>query len=116
MSWRSRTPQSSIFRVMCGARGDWVRSAMARTRACCFEWAVPRQAGRPARRARMEVRFGKVELMCPRWLRRSPRLRGSLPDSVALHVVDVRECGSRPGTEPPLHWRLLTTHLVETAE
>lgn len=81
-----------------------------------FELEVPRQPGRPARRASMEVRFGKVELMCPRWLRQSPRLRGSLPDSVALHLVDVRECGAPSATEPPLHWRLLTTHVVETAE
>ncbi len=84
--------------------------------AACFELPVPRQPGRPARQAKMEVRFGKVELMCPRWLRRLPRLRGSLPDSVALHLVDVRECGPRSGTEPPLHWRLLTTHAVESAE
>lgn len=81
-----------------------------------FELDVPRQPGRAARRAPMEVRFGKVELLCPRWLRQSPRRRGSLPDSVALHVVDVRECGPRPGPEPPLHWRLLTTHGVDSAE
>ncbi len=83
--------------------------------ACGFELQVPRQPGRPARRAKMEVRFGKVELRCPHWLRQS-RLRGPLPDSVTVHVVDVRECGPRSGTEPPLHWRLLTTHVVDTAE
>jgi hypothetical protein len=82
----------------------------------CFELEVPRQPGRPARRAKLEVRFGRVELMCPSWLRQSRRLRGALPDSVALHVVDVRECGPRSGTEPPLHWRLLTTHRVERVE
>src|SRR5271166_6171769 len=83
----------------------------------CYEFEVPRQPGRPARRARMEVRFGKVELMRPRWLRRSPRTRGPTPDSVVLHVVDVRECGARSSQEPsPLHWRLLTTHAVKTPE
>ena len=77
----------------------------------CFELEVPRQPGRPARRAQIELRFGKVELMCPHWLRQR---RAPLPESVALNVVDVRECGPRSGPEPPLHWRLLTTHLVNT--
>ena len=78
----------------------------------CFELEVPRQPGRPARRTQMELRFGKVELLCPHWLRQR---RAPLPDGVALHVVDVRECGPRSGPEPPLHWRLLTTHVVNTA-
>src|SRR5260370_865050 len=83
--------------------------------AFCYELEVPRQPGRPARRARMEVRFGKVELLRPRWQRRSPGLRGATPDSVVVHVVDVRECGARARTgPPPLHWRLLPTHAVET--
>jgi hypothetical protein len=86
------------------------------TAAACYELAVPRQPGRPARRAAMEVRFGKVELRRPRWLRRSPRLQQATPDSVVLHVVDVREGGAAARPEPPLHWRLLTTHTVDTAE
>ena len=77
-----------------------------------YELEVPRQPGRPARRAQLELRFGKVELMCPHWLRQR---RAPLPESVALNVVDVRECGPRSGPEPPLHWRLLTTHVVNTA-
>ena len=52
----------------------------------------------------MELRFGKIELLCPHWLRQR---RAPLPDGVALHVVDVRECGARCGPQPPLHWRLL---------
>jgi hypothetical protein len=77
-----------------------------------YELEVPRQPGRPARRAQIELRFGTVELMCPHWLRQR---RAPLPDGVALHIVDVRECGPRSGPEPPLHWRLLTTHVVNTA-
>ena len=77
-----------------------------------YELEVPRQPGRPARRAQIELRFGQVELMCPHWLRQR---RTPLPESVAVHVVDVRECGPRSGPEPPLHWRLLTTHVVNTA-
>lgn len=82
----------------------------------CFELEVPRQPGRPARRAPIEVRFGKVELMCPHWLRQAPRWRGALPEHVAVHVVDVRECGPRGSSQPPLHWRLLTTHVVATVQ
>jgi len=77
-----------------------------------YELEVPRQPGRPARCAQIELRFSKVELMCPHWLRQR---RAPLPESVALNVVDVRECGPRSGPEPPLHWRLLTTHVVNTA-
>ena len=77
-----------------------------------YELEVPRQPGRPARRAPIELRFGKVELLCPHWLRQR---RAPLPESVALNVVDVRECGPRSGPQPPLHWRLLTTHVVNTA-
>ena len=84
--------------------------------ALCYEFAVPRQPGRPARRAKMELRFGAVELRRPRWLRRAPRLQQATPDSVGLHLVDVRECGARSSAEPPLHWRLLTTHAVDTPE
>jgi len=46
--------------------------------------------GRPARRAKMELRFGTVELRRPRWLRRAPRLQEATPDSVMVHLVDVR--------------------------
>jgi hypothetical protein len=38
-----------------------------------------------------------------------------LPESLPLNLVDVREPDPNDGTEP-LHWRLLTTHLVATAE
>ncbi len=81
----------------------------------CYELAVPRQPGRPARQAKLELRFGPVELMRPRWLRRTPRLQEAAADSVALHLVDVREIGAPAGTEP-LHWRLLTTHAVDTPQ
>jgi Transposase DDE domain len=77
----------------------------------CYQFEVPREPGRPARVARMEGRFGKVELKRPRGLRRA-----TTPDSLALSLVDVRECARGSSQEPPLHWRLLTTHAVESVE
>jgi hypothetical protein len=77
--------------------------------ACCYCFEVPRQPGRPARQARMEVRFGPVELKRPNRQRRS-----AAPDSVPLSLIEVRECPCG-AAEPPLHWRLLTTHRVEDA-
>ena len=66
--------------------------------------AVP---GRPARSARLAVRFGAVRLKHPR---NGPR-RG--PAELPLTLVDLREAAPPPGVVA-LHWRLLTTHEVAT--
>ncbi len=63
----------------------------------------------PARKARLELRFGRAAIRRPA---RSPR---SLPASVELTLVEVVEPDPPAGVEP-LHWRLLTTHRVETPE
>src|SRR5205085_5925264 len=98
------------------AGGDWLFAACDRLPAAlCYQLEVLRQPGRPARQARIELRFGAVELMCPRWLRRAPRLQEAAADSIALHIVDVREIGA-PAGAAPLHWRLLTTHAVATPQ
>jgi hypothetical protein len=56
------------------------------------------------------MRFGEVEIRRPRdeWDR-------SLPKTVRLRLVEVREVKPPDGVEP-LHWRLLTTHDVADAE
>jgi hypothetical protein len=71
---------------------------------------LPARGQRPARQADLELRFGAIELARPlsKFLRH-------LPKSLHLAVVDVREINAPPGVEP-LHWRLLTSHEVASAD
>lgn len=71
---------------------------------------LPARAQRPERLAHLELRFGPVELARPK-----TRFLSHLPGSLQLTLVDVREQDPAAGIEP-LHWRLLTTHAVTTAE
>ena len=64
--------------------------------------------GRKARAAELAVRFSPVLLRKPRH-----GAAGDLPDKVRLTLVDVREA-FRPAEGEPIHWRLLTTHAVES--
>lgn len=64
--------------------------------------------GRKARAASMEVRFMPVRLARPK-----TGSRGGLPQGVAVTLVDIRESDPPPG-EAAVHWRLLTTHAVES--
>jgi hypothetical protein len=66
--------------------------------------------GRAARAATLEARFGPVEILRP-----EQTLEQGLPESVALHLVEVVERDPPEGVEPVL-WRLLTTHVVADAE
>lgn len=72
--------------------------------------ALPARAQRAERTARLELRFGAVSLARPQ-----TRFLRHLPESLPLHYVDVREPDPPAGTEA-LHWRLLTTHAVATAD
>jgi hypothetical protein len=71
---------------------------------------LPARAQRPARQADLELRFGTIELARPQ----SKFLR-DLPKSLHLAIVDVREIHADPDVEP-LHWRLLTSHKVASAD
>jgi hypothetical protein len=70
---------------------------------------LPATPGRPARKARVALRFDAVSLCRPMTADRN------LAASVDLWVVDVAEVDAPPDVEP-LHWRLLTTHPVRTVE
>ena len=72
--------------------------------------ALRERAGRPPREARLSLRFGAVAL-------RRPAKTGvsGLPDSVALRYVEVVELAP-PAAAEPLHWRLLTTHPVDSVD
>jgi hypothetical protein len=71
---------------------------------------LPARAQRAERTAQLELRFGVVSLARPQ-----TRFLRHLPESLSLNYVDVREPVPHAGIEP-LHWRLLTTHAVATAE
>ena len=58
----------------------------------------------PKRTAVVELRHGEVNICRPR-----DELDRSLPPTVRLRLIDVREVNPPEGVEP-LHWRLLTTH------
>lgn len=71
---------------------------------------LPARAQRAERTALLDLRFGAVKLARPQ-----TRFLRHLPKSLPLTLVDVREVEPKAGIEP-LHWRLLTTHPVTTAE
>lgn len=64
------------------------------------------RAGRPARSATLNLRFGPVELQRPRGA-----AYRHLPVSVRVTLVELCE-PHPPKNVEPLHWRLLTTHEV----
>lgn len=67
------------------------------------------QIGRSSHSAKLEVKYGKVNIKRPGELPRS------LPSNISLTVVEVKEKHETVKSgEPPLHWRLLTTHKVDT--
>ena len=70
------------------------------------ELDLPARPERKRRTARLEIRFMPARLARPRH-----GLRGGLPESVAVNVIDVREVNP-PAGEASIHWRLLTTHEV----
>lgn len=71
---------------------------------------LPARAQRGERLARLELRFGAVNLARPQ-----TKFLRHLPDSVPLNLIDVREPHPQAGPEP-LHWRLLTTHAVASVQ
>jgi hypothetical protein len=68
-----------------------------------------RDPDQPKRTAVVALRYGAVEICRPR---QEPDR--SLPNTVRLRLLDVREIDPPPDVEP-LHWRLLTTHEIADA-
>jgi hypothetical protein len=86
------------------------------TAAARFPLMGPRKIGLPARpgqarrTAELGIRFGTVEIRRP--VNEKDR---TLVASVRLSLVEVLEPNAPEGVEP-IHWRLLTTHEVDTVE
>lgn len=71
--------------------------------------ADPR-SGRAARDAWLAVRFTPVTIRRPKKVSAQ-----EYPESVSLYAVEAKEVNPPEG-ETPIHWRLLTTHTVNTLE
>ena len=74
------------------------------------EIELPARPGRAARTAEIGIRFGTVVICRP-----VNEKDHTLAATVRLSLVEVLEPGAPEGVEP-IHWRLLTTHQVDTAE
>ena len=76
-----------------------------------FRLDLPARRGkRQARQAHLSVRFGKVRIRRPKSCS-DP----NAPREIELFAIEVREFNP-PAGEEPVHWRLLTTHAVETVQ
>jgi DDE family transposase len=78
-----------------------------------FEGRIPNaDKVRRIRKTTFEVRFSEVTIKRPDNCK-----DGDVSDEVDLYAIDVRECEECvPTGAAPLHWRLLTTHAIETVE
>ena len=74
------------------------------------ELEVPVRKSRPARQATLALKYGPVSLCHPRHCSTS-----GLPKTLTLQLVEVQELDPPEGVQA-IHWRLLTTHQVESAE
>lgn len=84
----------------------------AQPRAHSYAFELPAIPGkRAARQARMELRWGRVTLKRPHNC--SDR---TAAQRISVTAIEVREVGSCPNGEKPVHWRLLTTHDVPSVQ
>jgi len=74
-----------------------------------FSVKIPAAPGRKERTAELALRFSPVTLCRPH-----PSPAPDLPDRIRLTVVDVRELPSNEYDGEPIHWRLLTTHVLRS--
>ena len=72
-----------------------------------FVMTIPAAPGRRERNAEFAVRFAPVAVRRPRH-----GADPTLPETVSLTLVDVREVSEPEDGSAPVHWRLLTTHTV----
>lgn len=74
-----------------------------------FLVTIPAAPGRQARSAELAVRYSAVTLCRPQH-----GADPSLPASLSLTLVDVRESATPADGSEPIHWRLLTTRAVSS--
>ena len=76
-----------------------------------FNVQIAASPGRTTRQATLALRFGPVSIMRPERGMPIAALK-ALPETVSLHLVDIREVSVPPTGVEPIHWRLLTSHAV----
>ena len=73
---------------------------------------LPATDKRSAHDATLILKFGAINIAKPK---KHPD--NSLPTCIAMHAIEVKECPTTVvGNEAPVHWRLLTSHTVDTIE
>jgi len=72
---------------------------------------LPAGGGRKARPVTMVLRVARLRIKSPR----NGKMSAGVARSIEISLVDVREVDPPPGAKP-LHWRLLTSHEVTSAE
>lgn len=66
---------------------------------------------RKSRKATIEIRMAKVNLLKPKTLKKYDKYA----DTIEIYAIEAKETESTvPKGEKPIHWRLLTTHRVNT--
>jgi hypothetical protein len=72
-----------------------------------FVMTISAAPGRRERKTEFAVRFAPVDIRRPRH-----GADPTLPETINMTLVDVREVSRPEDDGPPVHWRLLTTHAV----
>lgn len=113
----ARTPEESMHllsRVMrdhAVVRGGTLKKAIKHVPyGAAATIQVPMRMDRKARKAHLSIRFGATVLKRP-----AHTGEENLPQTVALHFVEVVELHPPKGAKP-VHWLLLTTHAVRDAK
>jgi len=78
------------------------------------ELHIPKRAKRPAREAKLEIRFAKVTLKLPKTKKHLAKTSG-LPEELTVWAIRAEEIECPKGIEP-LQWLLITTLAVDTFE
>ncbi len=101
-----RTRSRKVVKPRDDNEGLWERME-AEPVAGLLDVAVPRRGSRPARTARLQVRFAQVVL--------KPPVTSKLPP-LSIWAVSAREVGYRKEVKEPISWVLLTTLKTENFE
>lgn len=66
---------------------------------------------RESRKAIIEIRIAKINILKPKTLKKYDKY----PETIELYAIEAKETNDTvPKGEKPIHWRLLTTHNIET--